>query len=77
MSDIAKQVLEEYQLESNAQKAKDYLNQLNDLMGKMIALQPEGQKQEPVSYCRNLILSYGLKQLESKIIRLTSNIIKS
>ena len=69
---IADKILSDKELESHALKAKQLLGEYDTLMLKILALQKACgvQQQEPTNFCRNLILQYGLKKLESNIIQI-------
>lgn len=68
---IADKIISEKELENHALQAKSLLQEYDALMLKIMALQKTvgSQPQEPTNFCRNLILQYGLKKLESNIIR--------
>ena len=68
---IAEKIISDKELESHALQAKSFLQEYDMLMVKIMALQKAvgSQPQEPTNFCRNLILQYGLKKLESNIIQ--------
>lgn len=70
---LENEILSEGKLEADAQKAKQLLTEFSTWNAKAMAfIQETGNPpQDPLTFLRNVILTFGMKKLESKIITLS------
>ena len=72
MADLAHDIIQSKKLESDAKKAKEFLEEYDALMHRMLNfIKSNGhQPQEPTGYCKGILLTYAMEKLNDKIIQL-------
>lgn len=72
MANLADKIIESGELERDARKAKELLDEYQALMIKMqnYIKATGNQPQEPLAFCKTVMLAYAASKLENKIVTL-------
>jgi hypothetical protein len=70
---IATEIIKENELERDARNAKKLLDEFQSMMNRMqdFVKSTGAQPQDPIAFCKTVMLSYAAKKLESKIVTLS------
>lgn len=72
MANLAETISQHVELERDARKAKELLDEYQALMVKMqnYIKATGNQAQEPIAFCKTVMLAYAASKLENKIVTL-------